>query len=115
VRRYNTYLSIIGFVGGKEGAQRVIRRQNKPSGIYKELAGDVEEDEKEVHARKAEEYVDFRDRCLLLEVVEDFVLRQLLWRQRKAALATRARQSRKHCPGFGFYDKGYDGLSDELD
>ena len=88
MRRYNnTYLSIIGFAGGKESTQRVVRGQNKPSGIYKELASNVEEDEKEVHARKAEEYVDFRDRCLLLEVVEDFVLGQLLRRHKKGSIS----------------------------
>lgn len=68
-------MSIIGFASSKEGAQRVVRGQDKPSGIYKELAGDVEEDEEEVHAGEAEECIDFRDRSLPLEVVEDFVLR----------------------------------------
>ncbi|KAI9766825.1 MAG: hypothetical protein M1840_006301 [Geoglossum simile] len=115
--RGGTYLSIIRFAGGKEGTQRVVRGQNEPSSIYKKLAGDIEEDEKEVHARKAEECIDFGDRSLLLEVVENFVLRQLLRRQKKRTIsATRPVHSLESIAlGVGFCEKGDDGLSDGPD
>jgi hypothetical protein len=74
VDAWGTYLSIISFGNGEEGIQRVVRGQNKPSNVDKELASDIEEDEEEVRASKAEECVYFGNGGLLLEVVEDLVL-----------------------------------------
>ena len=76
-----TYLSVVGFARTEQRIQRVIPRDDETSNVDKEFAGNVEEDQKEVDANKAEESVDFRHRSLLLEVVENRILRKL-WRKR---------------------------------
>ena len=71
------YLGVIDLACAEQGFQRVVAGDDKSSHVYKELAGNIEEDEEEVNSDKAEESVDFWNGRLLCEVVEHGVLGQL--------------------------------------
>jgi hypothetical protein len=70
-------LSVVDLACGEQRVQRVVTGNDKSGNVDKELARDVEEDKEEVKASETENSVDFRDRGLLLKVVEGGVLRQL--------------------------------------
>lgn len=70
-------MSIIGFARTKQSLKRVITRNEETSKIYEKLPSNVEENEEKVNGDKTEEGIDFRDRGLLLEVVERRVLGKL--------------------------------------
>lgn len=52
-------LGVVGFPAAKESVERVVCRDREASGVHKELAGDVEEDEEEVEGSEAEDDVDY--------------------------------------------------------
>ena len=62
-------LSVIDLARAEQSVQRVIAWYDESSEVYQELASDVEEDEEEVDAGKAEEGIDLWYRGLLLEIV----------------------------------------------
>jgi len=66
-------LSIISFSSAKKRIQRVITRENEPSGVHEKLTGDVEEDKEKVDTSQSKEEVNLRYRGLLLDVVENRV------------------------------------------
>ena len=72
------YLCIICAARRKKCFQRIVSWNDESSNIHKEFATNVEEDEEKVNADETKEGIDFRDGCLLLEVVEDGVLGKLL-------------------------------------
>jgi len=71
-------LSIICFTNTEESFKRVVSRNDETSKIGKKLSTDVEEDEEEVGSNKTQESIHFGDRCLLLQIVQDWILRKLL-------------------------------------
>jgi hypothetical protein len=60
--------------------KRVITRNQETGKVNQELAGDVEEDKKEIDAGKTEDGVDLGDGGLSFEVVEEGVFGELLRR-----------------------------------
>jgi hypothetical protein len=73
----SSYLSIIRSSGSEEGMKRIVARDKETGKVNQELARNVEKDEEEVDANKAEEGVDLRDGGLSFQVVEDRVLGEL--------------------------------------
>jgi len=71
-------LGIIRFVDAEQGLERIVSGNDETSNICKELTTDVEEDEGEVSCDQTEEGIDLRNRCLLLEVVQSWILGKLL-------------------------------------
>lgn len=74
---YGQPLRVIGLGGGEEGLERVVGREDEAGNVDEELAGNVEEDEREVERSEAEDNVDLGHAGLLLELVQLRVLRQL--------------------------------------
>jgi len=71
------HLSIIGLSCAEQSFERVVSWNEKPGNVHEKFTSDIEEDKEEVNPNEAEESINFRDRCLLLEVVEHRVLRKL--------------------------------------
>lgn len=76
-RAYCEPLRVVDLAGAEESVERVVAGDDEAGNVDEELAGDVEENEKEVEAGKTEQGVDLGDGRLLLEVVEGGVLGQL--------------------------------------
>jgi hypothetical protein len=72
-----SYLSVILSVGGEEGLERVVTREEETGEVDKELSSDVEEDQEEVDSDEAENDIDLGDIGLTLKVGEDRVLGEL--------------------------------------
>ena len=72
-----TNLSIINLARREQGIQRVIAGDQKAGKVNEELASNVEEDQEEVNADKAEENIDLRDRGLFLQIVKSRILGKL--------------------------------------
>lgn len=70
-------MSVVNLARTEKSIKRIITRDDKSCDIYKEFAGDVEEDQEKVNCNQTEEHIDFRDRSLLLQVVEYWILRKL--------------------------------------
>ena len=73
----STHLCVIDLAGAEQGSERVVSGNGEASNVHEESASNVEEDEEEVQAGKTEDSVDLGHRCLLLEIVEGGVFRQL--------------------------------------
>jgi hypothetical protein len=71
-------LGVIGLVGGEEGVERVVGRDNEAGGVDEELSSNVEEDQEEVQGTEAEDDVDLGDIGLLLKLLQLRVLGQRL-------------------------------------
>lgn len=71
-------LCVVGLAAGEESLEGVVGWESETGSVYQELAGDVKEDEEEVKGTDAEDDIDLWDGGLLLELVEDWVLAQLL-------------------------------------
>jgi len=71
-------LGIINFAGTEQCFQRIVSWNYESCEVYKKFASNVEEDEEEVQADKAQEGVDLGDIGLSLEIVEGRVLGELL-------------------------------------
>jgi len=67
-------LGVVDLASAEECIEGVVSRKDEPSKVHKKLAANVEEDEEEVEADKAEEGVDLGDASLLLEIVEGRIL-----------------------------------------
>jgi len=67
-------LSIIRGLGAEERLQRVVAWDKEAGEIGKESTSDVEENQKEVDAKKTEEGIDLGNGGLFLEIVEGRVL-----------------------------------------
>ena len=63
-------LSIIDLACAEQSVQGVVARYDEACEVYKEPSTDVEENEEEVDSDEAEEGINLRDACLLLEIVE---------------------------------------------
>lgn len=74
---YGEPLGIIGLAGREDSFERIVSGDDETSKVGKDLSSEVEENEEEVEADNTKDGVDLGDGCLLLEVVEDLVLRQL--------------------------------------
>ena len=74
---YGQPLSIISLTGGKEGVQRIVRWDDESGEVGEESSAEVEEDEEEVESHNTEDGVDLWNGGLLLEVVENWVAREL--------------------------------------
>ena len=70
-------MSVVNLACAEQCIQRVVPGDDKSRDIDKKFTGDVEKDEEEVNSDQSEEGVHLRDRGLLLEVVEHWVLRKL--------------------------------------
>jgi hypothetical protein len=81
---YSEPLGIIGLANGEESFEGIISGDDETSKVGKDLSSKVEEDEEKVEADYSKNGVNFGDGGLLLEVVEDLVLRKL---DKKASLA----------------------------
>jgi hypothetical protein len=71
------YLGIIGLAGAEECVKGIVSGNDETGKVDKEIAANVEEDEKEVEADKTKEGVDLGHAGLLLEVVEGRILGEL--------------------------------------
>jgi hypothetical protein len=75
--RNETYckpLSIIRFANAEESLKGVITRNDESGKIGKKLTSDVEEDKEEISGKQAKEGIYFRDRGLLLQVIQNRIL-----------------------------------------
>lgn len=81
-------LSVVNLAGAEERIERVVSWNDEASEVGEDLAAEVEEDQEEVESKDAENSVDLWDGGLLLEVVEDWVLGQLLINLREVVLGT---------------------------
>lgn len=80
---YSEPLSIIGLAGRENSFEGIVSGEDESSKVGKDLSSEVEQNEEEVEAGNSKDGVNLGDGCLLLEVVEDLVLRQL---QERASL-----------------------------
>lgn len=80
---YSEPLGIIGLAGRENSFEGIVSGEDESSKVGKDLSSKVEENEEEVEADNSKDSVNLGDGCLLLEVVEDLVLRQL---QERASL-----------------------------
>ena len=71
-------MGIISFAGTEQSFEGVVSRNDKASKVCEELPAEVEEDEEEVGRDNTEEGVDLGDRSLLLEVVQKWILGELV-------------------------------------
>lgn len=76
-RTYGQPLSIINLAGGEEGVKGVVCWDDERSEVGEEGSAEVEEDEEEVESHNTEDRINLWNRGLLLEVVEDWVAREL--------------------------------------
>ena len=74
---YRQPLCVINLVCTEQCLKGVISRQYEAGEVDKEFSSNVEEDEEEVEANKAEEDVNLGNIGLLLEVVEHGILAKL--------------------------------------
>lgn len=72
---YSEPLGIIGLAGREDSFERIVSGDDEASKVGKNLSSEVEENEEEVEADNTKDGVHLGDGCLLLEVVEDLVLR----------------------------------------
>jgi hypothetical protein len=70
-------LRIISLSWSEKRLERVISWNNESGEICQELASEVEKHEEEVKTDDSEEAIDLWNGCLLLEVVEKRILREL--------------------------------------
>lgn len=70
-------LGIVTLAGTEKRLEGVVCRNHESSEVGQELPTDVEEDEEEVECDQAEEPVDLGESGLLLQVVQNFILREL--------------------------------------
>ncbi len=70
-------MCVISFACAEESFERVVAWDDETGEVDKELSGNIEEDKKEVDGSDAEESIHFRDRCLLLKIVERRIFREL--------------------------------------
>jgi hypothetical protein len=70
-------LCVVDLACAEQGVERVVAGNDEAGNVDEEGAADVEEDQEEVDANKAENGVDLGDRRLPLQVVEGGVLGQL--------------------------------------
>jgi hypothetical protein len=75
---YREPLSVVRFSSTEQSFQRVVPWKNKSRKVGEELTSDVEEDEKEVECNNTQESVDLGNVALLLEVVQGWVLGELM-------------------------------------
>lgn len=76
-RFIGAYLSVINLAGAEQRFEGIIARNEEAGKVHKELASNVEKDQKEVDPDKPKESIDLGYGGLLLEVVEHGVLGQL--------------------------------------
>lgn len=74
---YSQPLSVIRLANSEECLKRIVPWDDKAGEIGQELSSKVEEDEEKVEADDTEEPVDLRNRGLLLDVVDERILREL--------------------------------------
>ena len=74
---YGQPLGIINLGGGEEGVEGVVCWDDEGSKVGEESSAEVEEDEEEVESHNTEDRINLWNRSLLLEVVEDWVAREL--------------------------------------
>lgn len=107
---YSEPLGIIGLAGRENSFERIVSGDDESSKVGKDLSSEVKQDEEEVEADNSKDGVNLGDGCLLLEVVEDLVLRQLRERaslvnipdgQRLCAVSGRC------VPALTYCDKGF--------
>lgn len=84
---YSEPLGIIGLASGKESFEGIISGDNKTSKVGEDLSSEVEEDKEKVDGDYSKNGVNLGDRGLLLEVVENLVLRKL---EERVSLARRS-------------------------
>lgn len=77
---YSEPLGIIGLAGREDSFKGIVSGEDETSKVGKDLTSKVEENEEEVEADNTKNGVDLGDGRLLLEVVEDLILRQLVER-----------------------------------
>lgn len=70
-------LSVILFVLGKQGAQRIVARNNKAGKVCEELTTNVENDEEEVERSNTDDSIGLGNTNLFLEVVQGGVFGEL--------------------------------------
>jgi hypothetical protein len=75
--RQTTYLCIICGSSGQEGMEGIVAWDNKAGDVDQELACKIEEDQEEIGADNTHEGVDFGNRGLSLEFIEDRVFGEL--------------------------------------
>lgn len=74
---YGQPLGIINLASGEEGIEGVVCWDNKRSEVGEESSAEVEEDEEEVESHNTEDRINLWDGGLPLEVVKDWVAREL--------------------------------------
>jgi len=79
-------LCIISFANTEKGLQRIVSWNHEAGEIGQELTPDVKEDEEKVQPDETEKGINLGDRSLLLEVVQDRVLRKLFINIRNVGL-----------------------------
>lgn len=77
-RAYREPLRIVSLAGSEQRLQRVISWNCETSDICEQLPADVEEDEEEIGRDKPEESIDLWNRSLLLQIVQSWVLGELV-------------------------------------
>ena len=74
---YGEPLCIITLPNTEQSLQRVISGNDESGHICKKLTANVEEDEEEIGCDKAKECINLRNRGLLLQIVQSWILGEL--------------------------------------
>jgi len=71
-------LSVVNLGGAEQRVQGVIAGNDEAGNVDEKFASNVEEDQEEVESAETEDHIDLGNRRLLFQVVEEFILGQLL-------------------------------------